>query len=416
MEARRPLKILIVTQYFWPENMRINDLVEGMIGKGHQITVLTGAPNYPEGRIFPDYKNTPEKFSNYKGASVVRVPMFARGKCNITLTLNYLSFFISATIAGSIKLRKRRFDVVFVYAVSPIMVAIPAIFIGKLKKAPVFVWILDLWPDSLRAVGVIKNSTALSLVGKCVSWIYHRADYLLVQSKAFVEHVLHYYKKPTHDARVVYFPSWAESVFSKTEKVSDAPTKHDVVFTIVFAGNIGDAQDFPSILTAVEQLRNLNIPVRWVIAGDGRAGSWLTQYVDQHALDNVHLLGKRPLDEMPALFATADALLVSLKTNDVFARTIPGKVQTYLASGKPIIAMLDGEGSRIINEAQAGRTCASGDVSGLVSIVKEMAAIPKEQREAMGQAGKRYYHEHFSREKLFDKLECLFHQAVAQKS
>jgi len=415
MGARRPLKILIVTQYFWPENMRINDLVEGLIGKGHQITVLTGAPNYPEGRIFPDYKNNPEHFSNYKGASVVRVPMFARGRRNITLALNYLSFFISATIAGSMKLRKLHFDVVFVYAVSPIMVAIPAILIGKRKKAPVFIWILDLWPDSLRAVGVIKNRTLLSLVGTCVSWIYRRADYLLVQSKAFIEHVLHYDKKPTHDARVVYFPSWAESVFSSAEKAPGAPAKHDAVFTIVFAGNIGDAQDFPSILAAVEQLRNLNIPVRWVIAGDGRASRWLTQRVDQHALDNVRLLGMRPLDEMPALFATADALLVSLKTNDVFARTIPGKVQAYLASGKPVIAMLDGEGAKVINEAQAGRTCVSGDVSGLVSIVKEMAAMPKAQRDAMGQAGQRYYRQHFSREKLFDELECLFHQAIARK-
>jgi len=408
MKMHRPLKILVVTQYFWPENMRINDLVEGLMDRGHQITVLTGIPNYPEGRIFPDYKNTPEKFSDYKGAAVVRVPMFARGKRNITLGLNYLSFFISATIAGSIKLRKQHFDVVFVYAVSPIMVAIPAIFIGKIKKAPVLVWILDLWPDSLHAVGVIKNRMILSLVGRCVSWIYQRVDYLLVQSRAFVENVRHYCQKPAHDDRIVYFPSWAENIFSST--ASGVPTKHDSVFTIVFAGNVGEAQDFPSILTAVEQLRNTNTPVRWVIAGDGRAGSWL-----RHALDNVRLLGKRPLDEMPALFATADALFVSLKTNDVFARTIPGKIQTYLASGKPIIAMLDGEGASVITEAQAGRACASGDVSGLVSIVQEMAAMPKAQREAMGQAGKNYYREHFSREKLLGELECLFHQAVTRK-
>jgi len=415
MQARRPLNILIVTQYFWPENMRINDLAEGMVSKGHRVTVLTGIPNYPEGHVFPAFKKNPEQFAHYDGVDVVRVPMVVRGKRRVTLALNYLSFFISASVIGSFKLRRRDFDAVFVYGVSPIMAAIPAILIGKMKKAPVFVWVLDLWPDSLRAVGVTKNNVVLGVVGKCVSWIYDRTDYLLVQSKAFVENVRRYCKKPIEDARILYFPSWAEDAFSNDCEPSDLLRKDASVFTIVFAGNIGDAQDFPSILQAVERLRTHQLPVRWVIVGDGRAGSWLAQQVAQRGLDNVHLLGRHPLEKMPALFAVADALLVSLKTHDVFAKTIPGKVQAYLASGRPIIAMLDGEGARGIHEAQAGRTCASGDASGLAAIVQEMAGMHKDQREAMGRAGKNFYREHFSRERLFRQLEQHFYDATLRQ-
>jgi len=407
MNDRKPLDILIVTQYFWPENMRINDLVEGMVGKGHGVTVLTGIPNYPDGSVFPAYQENPEAFSDYKGAVVVRVPMFMRGKRRLTLALNYLSFFISASFIGCFKLRRRTFDVVFVYGVSPIMAAIPAILIGKMKKAPVFVWVLDLWPDSLRAVGVTKSSAVLGLLGKCVSWIYDRTDYLLVQSKAFVENVRQYCRKPIDDVRIVYFPSWAEDVFSQDGGSSDLLCKDVSVFTIIFAGNIGDAQDFPSILMAVEKLRSHALPIRWVIVGDGRASQWLVQNVAQRGLDNVYLLGRHPLEKMPALFETADALLVTLKTHDIFAKTIPGKVSAYLAAGKPILAMLDGEGARVVQKAGAGLTCSAGDVDGLATIVKEMMARSREQRDAMGLAGRQFYAKNFSRTHSFRNLDLV---------
>jgi len=413
VKADQPLlKILVVTQCFWPENMRINDLVEGMVNRGHDVTVLTGIPNYPEGKIFPEFKENPEKFSNYKGARVVRVPMSVRGKRSSTLVLNYLSFFISASTIGSFRLRGQCFDAIFVYAVSPIMVAIPAIVIGRLKKTPVFVWVLDLWPETLRAVGVVKNRILLGLVGRCVSWIYDRADYLLVQSKAFLENVRQYCRKPVSDTRIVYFPSWAEDGFSRDEGPSDLLTADASVFTVVFAGNIGEAQDFPSILAAAERLRAIHLPVRWVIVGDGRASLWLAQNVNARGLNNVHLLGRHPLEKMPALFAAADVLLVSLKTNDVLAKVIPGKVQAYLASGRPIVAMLDGEGAKIIHEAQAGKTCTPGDACGLAGLIQEMALMPKAQRDAMGQAGRRFYLDHFSRDDLFDRLEQLFCSAT----
>ncbi|TKJ64776.1 glycosyltransferase WbuB [Pseudomonas sp. CFBP13506] len=396
--------------------MRINNLVEGFVAKGHEVTVLTGQPNYPEGRVYSDYLHDPERFSNYRGAQIIRVPMLARGKRSFTLVLNYLSFFSSASTIGSFKLRGQSFDSIFVYAVSPIMAAIPALVLGRLKKTPVFVWVLDLWPETLSAVGVIKNPKLLSLAGKVVSWIYNRTDYLLLQSLSFDENVRKYCTRPISPERLVYFPSWAEDDFSgEVQAASDLLRRDESVFTILFAGNLGDAQDFPSVMAAAEAV-SADLPVRWVIVGDGRASQWLTQHVAQRQMNNVLLLGRHPLEKMPALFAAADALLVSLKTNEVFEKTVPGKVQAYLASGKPVIAMIDGEAARVVVESGAGMACSSGDVQGLARVVRAMGALSASEREHMGCSGRRYYLEHFSKENLFERLESLFRKATLRRT
>lgn len=395
--------------------MRINNMVEGFVAKGHEVTVLTGLPNYPEGQVYAEYRKNPEKFSSYHGARVVRVPMLARGRRSITLALNYVSFFTSATLFGSYKLRGQQFDSIFVYAVSPIMAAIPALVIGRLKKSPVFIWVLDLWPETLSAVGIVKSPKLLGLVGKLVSWIYNRTDYLLLQSRSFSESVMTYCTRQISPERLIYFPSWAEDDFScQVESPSELLQRDESVFTIVFAGNLGESQDFPAILEAVQALHS-KLAVRWVIVGDGRASDWLSKQVAEHNLSNVLLLGRHPLEKMPALFAVADALLVSLKTNLVFEKTIPGKVQAYLAAGRPIIAMIDGEAARVVSESGAGMACPSGDARGLADIVLQMGQLPAAQRAAMGESGRQYYLEHFSKTKLFERLEAHFRKASLRR-
>ncbi|MBX8533192.1 glycosyltransferase family 4 protein [Pseudomonas cichorii] len=413
--AEKALKVLVVTQYFWPENMRINDLVRDLSAKGHEVTVLTGLPNYPEGKVFESYREKPEGFSQYCGAEVIRVPLVPRGKRSLTLVLNYLSFFISASTLGAFKLRGRKFDTIFVYAVSPVMAAIPALVIGWLKRAPVFVWVLDLWPETLRAVGVLKQPLLLGWVGKVVSWIYNRTDYLLLQSHGFLDNVRRYCTRPITDDRLVYFPSWAEDDFSSSSPPMCDLIKPDPnVFTVVFAGNLGEAQDFPAVLDAAESLRASNA-VRWVIVGDGRMSEWIAEQIATRQLDNVHLLGRHPLEAMPGLFAQADALLVSLKTNDVFEKTIPGKVQAYLASGRPILGMINGEAARVINESGAGFACDSGDARGLAAITRALADAGQTQRESMGRAGRNYYEQHYAKGNLLMRLETLFRQATLRK-
>ena len=409
------LNILVVTQYFWPENMRINDLVRDLTGKGHSVTVLTGVPNYPEGKVYETHKSAPEKFVEYYGARIVRVPMAPRGKHSIQLALNYLSFFTSASTIGAYALRGRTFDAIFVYAVSPIMAAIPALVIGRLKKTPVFIWVLDLWPETLRAVGVLKKPILLSMVGRVVSRIYNRADYLLLQSSGFFESVKEYCTLPIDPQRLIYFPSWAEDDFSiSPDHSSSILARDESVFTVVFAGNLGEAQDFPAVLDAAEQLRG-KVAVRWAIVGDGRMSKWLAQQVSARGLDNVLLLGRHPLQTMPTLFASADALLVSLKTNDVFEKTIPGKVQAYLASGRPLLGMINGEAARVINESGAGLTCTSGDPAGLANITRALADMAPSLRQVMGEKGRSYYLQHYSKKHLLERLEGLFRNATLRR-
>lgn len=409
------LNILVVTQYFWPENMRINDLVRDLSDKGHNVTVLTGLPNYPEGKVYESYRAQPGSFMEYSGAKVVRVPLISRGKRSISLILNYFSFFTSASTVGPWKLRGERFDAIFVYAVSPIMAAIPSLVIGRLKKAPVFIWVLDLWPETLRAVGVLRQPLLLAMVGRMVSWIYNRADYLLLQSHGFFENVKHYCTQEITPERLVYFPSWAEDDFSSaTPPASSLLERDETVFTVLFAGNLGDAQDFPAVIDAAQALVD-KVPVRWVIVGDGRMSEWLADQVKSRQLDNVLLLGRHPLEEMPALFACADALLVSLKTNDVFEKTIPGKVQAYLASGKPILGMINGEAARVIDESGAGLSCPSGDAVALARITLELATADADQRANMGKFGREYYLGNYSKPTLLARLEQLFRDATLRK-
>ena len=295
------------------------------------------------------------------------------------------------------------------------MAAIPAVVIGRIKKAPVFIWVLDLWPETLRAVGVLKQPILLKLVGRMVSWIYNRADYLLVQSHGFFQNVRGYCTKHMPDERVIYFPSWAEDDFSEpTIADSSLLVRDNSFFTVVFAGNLGEAQDFPAVLDAAEALLG-RVSVRWVIVGDGRMSEWLASEVSVRKLDNVLLLGRHPLEEMPALFSCADALLVSLKTNDVFEKTIPGKVQAYLASGKPILGMIDGEAARVITEAGAGLACASGNAKALAEITFQLATATIEKRVEMGDAGRKYYLENYFKPTLMSRLEELFKAATLRK-
>lgn len=407
------LRILVVSQYFWPENMRINDLVEGFMKKGHEVTVLTSLPNYPVGKLFSEYKKKPSDYGFYKGAQIIRVPMFLRGTRRLMLALNYLSFFSSASTIGVVKLRKYKFDVIFVYAISPIMAAIPAIIIGRLKAAPVFLWVLDLWPETLSAVGAIKNNFIIRIIGRLVSWIYNHTDYILIQSQSFKSAVLEYCTRFISDKRLIYFPSWAEDAFSSITTASQFLQRDENLFTIMFAGNIGEAQDFPAIIDAFEKLKTYET-IRLVIVGDGSMLCWVKNEVKARQLNNVILLGRYPVEKIPGLFFCADALLVSLKDNNIFSKTIPGKLQAYLASGKPVIGMINGEAADVIKLA-GGLVGAAGDAYRLVENIKYLSELGRLDREKIGKQAIAFYNNHFSSKKLFDKLEMLFKSATLRR-
>lgn len=407
------MRILVVSQYFWPENFRINDLVSEFCERGHEVTVLTGYPNYPSGQVFPEFQSDPDVYMNYGTANVVRVPMAPRGSGALRLVLNYVSFAVSATLLGAWRLRGQAFDMIFVFEPSPITVGLPAVFLRYLKRAPLAFWVLDLWPETLEAVGVVRSKSLLKAVGHLVSFIYNRCDLVLAQSRSFIPQIRRYCKA---ESAVEYFPSWsdAEFDFSAIEAAKEVPDTKGV-FSIMFAGNIGDAQDFPAILDAAERLKE-DKSIRWLIVGDGRASDWVESEVKQRGLESCFLmLGRYPVDRMPSFYKHADALLVSLKDEPIFAMTIPGKLQSYLAAGIPVLAMLNGEGAEIVGRSGAGLSCPAGDGQALALAVIQLAGMDIDKRQAMGERGLAINNDEFDRASLISRLLSWFEELSAGK-
>jgi colanic acid biosynthesis glycosyl transferase WcaI len=398
------MKILIVSQYFWPENFRINDLAAGLVERGHEVTVLTGIPNYPDGHFFPGYSLLRKIRQDYCGVRIIRVPLIARGAGGrLRLMLNYASFAFFASIMAPFICRGD-FDVIFVYQPSPVTVGIPAIVLKKLKRIPLFFWVQDLWPESLSATGAVRSPVILDGVKRLVRFIYERCDKILVQSTAFIAMIEKHQVAPE---RIIFFPNSVEKIYKPTvaepdfEGLSLLPSG----FRIMFAGNIGAAQDFETILAAAEKLRKYK-DIHWIILGDGRARRWVeSQIVKQGLSDCFHLLGRHPMETMPHYFSFADVLLVTLKRDPIFALTIPAKIQSYMACGKPIVAALDGEGGRLVAESGAGLFSPAEDADALADAIISMYQMPKDQRENMGKCGIRYCEDNFERDMLITKLE-----------
>jgi glycosyltransferase involved in cell wall biosynthesis len=410
------LRLLVVSQYFWPETFRVNELVSELTLRGHEVTVLTGTPNYPDGRTYPEYARNPENFTGYSGAQVVRVPLIPRGTSGAQLVMNYLSFVVSGLSVGLWKLRGRKFDAVIVVQLSPVTAALPGLALRHLKGLPLLMWVQDLWPDSLAAVGAIRSKWVLGWIGKLVGFIYRRCDRILVQSNAYVPNIEKYAGTTTP---VRYFPGWAEELFDGSlagVEVAPEVSAFRDTFNIVFAGNIGEAQDFPAILCAAQALRNEGT-LRWLIVGDGRAAQWLRAEIIRLGLDSqVIMLGRHPIERMPSFFSVASALLVSLRREPIFALTIPGKVQSYFATGLPILAMLDGEGAMVIEKAQAGLVCPAGSGMELAQCIRRLMSMSPDQRARMGARGRRFCEQEFSRANLVSSLEGWVAEVILERS
>ncbi len=393
------MKLLVVSQYFWPEDLRINELVRAMVARGHTVTVLTSLPNYPQGVLDQAFAANQQHYANYHGASVVRVWQRVRGQGRLGLVANYLSFALVASLVGPWKLRGQRFDGVFVFQTSPVTVGIPGGLLAKIKRAPMLMWILDCWPETLSAIG-IGGKGVQRVVGWLVRAIYASADLLPGQSRGFAANVARYGRAD----KFRHFPNWVEDAY-----LGEAPPvgERHGPFTIVFAGNIGEAQDFPAVVSAAEQLRDE--PVRFRIIGDGRDLARLQADVAARGLNDMFAFaGRHPASAMPGFLAAADALLVSLKPDPLFALTVPGKVQTYLAAGRPILAMLDGEGAQVVRDAGAGMSVPAGDSAGLAAAIRQMMALPLASRAEMGRNGRAYALANYRLDTLLDQLERWF--------
>ncbi len=404
------MRVLVVSQYFWPESFRINEVVKSLRSEGCDITVLTGQPNYPQGKVFDGYRATAFGVEQHEtGYEIFRVPLWPRGGGGaLALVANYLSFVITAGLFGPWLLRKKFFDVVFVFAPSPIVQVIPAVWIAFLKRAKLVTWVQDLWPQSLEATGFVRNRWVLAGVGMVVRWIYQRCDLLLVQSQAFISSV----KAMAGQTPVRYHPNPGELAFGQLLPSGPPALLLEPGFNVVFAGNLGTVQALGTVLDAAELLRPY-ADVHWVLVGSGSRSEWLHKEVARRQLDNVQLPGRFAPEAMPGILAQASALLVTLARNPIMSQTVPSKVQAYLAAGKPIVASLDGEGARVLNESGAGVSCPAEDAEALAQALLRLRAMPPDDLRRMGEAGLTYYQQHFNPSVLAAKLAQHFSQVLA---
>ena len=397
------MRVLIVSQYFWPENFRINDIAKFFTSKGYTVDVLTSYPNYPEGRIFENYKKNPNNFKTYFGSKIIRVPVVLRKKSTkFDLFFNYLTFILSSIIIGSFKLRKKKYDIVFTFATSPITVALTSIYFCKLKNAKSILWVLDLWPDILKELKIINNKFVLKILSNTVSFIYKNTDLILTQSQSFKRYIADAYKIN----KIEYLPAWNEDIQIKNTK--DQLTNFDKdnsKLTICFTGNIGEAQNFENIMAAANMLKNKD-DIRWIIVGTGRNIEKIKKYKELNNIKNLYFVGNKPLDEVGYYHEIADILLVSLRSGKALSSTIPGKLQTYLNTNKFILGFIDGEAKKIIEASRCGEVVDPNSPKELADKIIHLnnnRLILK--KVFIDKRGSNYLKENFNKDKIFNDIE-----------
>ena len=397
------MRVLILSQYFWPESFRISEVAQSLRDAGCEVTILTGQPNYPDGRVFPGYRAWSTRREDFHGMSLLRVPLAPRGNASaLRLATNYLSFILGASLIGPWLLRRQRFDVILVYGISPILQVLGGFVLRWFTGGKLVPWVQDLWPQSLQVTGYTRNRVVLSIVAVVVRWIYRGSDLLLVQSRAFVPSVA----ALAGNTPVEYHPNPGEAAFEM--RTDEPPALHLAAgFNVLFAGNLGTAQALDCIVAAAGMLADLP-DVRFVIVGSGSRFEWLQNEVRRRGLRNIQLPGRFAPEAMPGIMRQASVLLVSLVRDPIMSQTIPSKVQTYLAAGRPIVAALDGEGAQVIKESGAGIVCAPEDPASLAAAVRGLRSLPESERDAMGERGRAHYARYFDPATLAQRLKDRF--------
>lgn len=405
------MRILICSQHFWPENFYINEIASSLSKRNHLIDVLTAKPNYPNGVIYDGYLKWGIQKENWNEITLHRVPIFPRGDGgSFNLSLNYFSFIFFAFLFSINIFRKKKFDVIFVYGVSPIIQVLPAAFLGWLKGVPVVLWVQDLWPESVSATGHVRSKSLLKLIEKIVRICYGVSDLILVQSKAFIPEV----KKLAPNKKIRYYPNSVGNAFIKPIASSEVEIASlSSGFSILFSGNVGQAQSIETIAIAAKKIEHLR-DIRFVILGSGSKLEWLRNEIENKNINNIYIEGSFPLEVMPHIMRQADVLLASLTDQYIFSLTVPNKIQAYLAAGKPIIASMNGEGARIVTEAKAGFCSQAGNPDSLVSAIIKMYELNQSQRDELGRNGQAYFKENFDNNLLILELEKYLCEAIGR--
>lgn len=401
------LKILYLSQYFFPETFLGNEVAKALVDRGHDVTAVAAVPNYPEGSFYPGFSNKLRRADVWFGVKIARAWTVRRGNSRLRLLLNYLVYPLTAS-TEVVRLSKQRVDVSFVFMPSPIFQGLVGLFAKYMFGVPTAFWVQDIWPDSAVVTLGIKNRLTKVLLDATCSFIYRKADMLMVQSSAFIPRLE---QLGVDSSRITVVPNMAPAGFDRVEREHINPGVRGLVptgrFVIMFAGNIGASQDFDTILAAASILR-ASRNILWVIVGAGRDEARVRRLVSLSELDDqVLFLGRHSIDLMPSFFACADVMLLSLKANELFDMTVPSKLQSYLACGRPLVASLGGEGARIILEAGAGIAVPPSDPAKLAAAVRSLSELPREELSKMGASGYQYAQQFYNVDVIFNRIEDL---------
>lgn len=391
------MKILIVTQYFYPETFRVNILTTELVKRGHDVTVLTGYPQYPQGKIYDGYGFGKPYETEWNGAKIERIKMRPRGKTPIGLLLNCYTFVSEGK--KWVKKCKEKFDAVYVFEVSPVTVGLPAIEYKKKFGTPIYFNVQDLWPENVEIVLGIHNKLVIGVINKIVDKIYSASDKILCSSNAFVDNIAQ--RGITRD-KLVFWPQFGAEPdfedFTKPECYSDE------YFNIVFTGNIGEAQGLDLLVDAAIKLKDEK--VRWYLVGDGRDRKRLKKRVIENNIEsNIIFIGKVSEKNANCYIHYADCAYLSFKKNKLFDMTLPAKLQSYMACGTPILAAAGGESASVVNAAECGFVCEQ-DADKLSDMVREQV-LSSDKLNDMRVNARQYFLQHFTSERLIDKLESI---------
>lgn len=395
--------ILVIAQYFYPEQFRINDICSEWVKRGYKVTVITGIPNYPKGKYYSGYGLLRKRKEVYKGIEIIRIPLIPRGKNTIMLILNYLSFVISGFFWNLFT--KIKADYVFIYEVSPMTQALPGVWYAKKKKIPCYLYVTDLWPENVEIVAGIKNKYILNLIGSMVDYIYNKCNKIFTSSESFIEAIKN---RGISEEKIEFWPQYAEDFYRPFDKkdvlVKEIP--QDGAFNIIFAGNIGVAQGLDILPKTAQILKNKNVNVRFNIVGDGRFKETLINMTSEYNVsDMFNFIKKQPPTKIPEFMAVCDATLICLSKSKVFSITLPAKTQSCLACGIPIIVSADGEIQKVIKSANAGICSDAGDEEMLARKIIELMFKSKKELLQMGKNAYEYSKMNFDKDTLLKRMD-----------
>lgn len=395
--------ILVISQYFFPEQFRINDICTEWIKRGYKVTVITGIPNYPEGKYYSGYGLFRKRKETYNGVDIIRIPLIPRGKRKIMLGLNYLSFVISGFFWKTFTRIKA--DLVFIFEVSPMTQALPGVWYAKRRKIPCYIYVQDLWPENVEIAAGIKNKRILRMIGKMVDYIYAKCNRIFVTSPSFGQSIQ---SRGVNENKIVFWPQYAEEFYQYSSERSEL-IPCDGVMNITFTGNIGTAQGLEILPETAAELKRKNMKVRFNIVGDGRSKTNLVNQIKEKCVDEYfNIIGWQSANHIPVILASSDVAFLSFANEPLYSMTIPAKLQSYMACRIPIIGSVSGESKQIISDAECGLSCNIGDANALAELIIAFANLSEQEKSQMAINAQDYVKHHFDKKSLLDFMDECF--------